>query len=167
MSCCAPCSVAAINKLKSENYDFTVLFFNPNIFPEQEYQKRLDEQIEFCKKMDVKYEVGNYDHSAWVQETRGLEDEPERGSRCEKCFRHRFIFGAKWASKHGYNAITSVFGVSPHKDQDQVNRAAADLGIEYIDFGFDYTPQAGMYRQKYCGCEFSIRTSCHETRNQG
>jgi epoxyqueuosine reductase len=155
MSCCAPCATSAIRKMKSENRDFIVLFFNPNIFPESEYLIRMNEQIKFCEELDVKYAIGDYDHASWLCNIQGLENEPERGARCAKCFHHRFLFGAKWAKDNGYNIITSVFGVSNHKDQNQVNLAAQNLGIKYVDFGFDYNPDANMYRQKYCGCEFS------------
>jgi predicted adenine nucleotide alpha hydrolase (AANH) superfamily ATPase len=159
MSCCAPCSAAAIKKLRAEGADFAVLFYNPNIFPRDEYDRRLAEQIKFCKYLGVKCFVGEYDHDAWLACVKGLEMEPERGRRCAECFRHRFQFGAKWAAEHGYDVMTSVFGVSPHKDQAQVDAAAKNsqftmhnAQLKYIPFDFAYEPEAGMYRQKYCGC---------------
>jgi len=150
MSCCAPCSAGAIAELKlrtenseliagefssqlsvlsSQLSDFIVLFYNPNIFPESEYQKRLGEQIKYCESLGVKYAIcgaDNYEpeHKKWLNCMRGLEDEPERGARCSECFKMRFEFGARWAREHGYNAIASVFGVSRHKNQKQVDEAA-------------------------------------------
>ena len=174
MSCCAPCSAGAIAQCARDPRldDFLVLFYNPNIFPESEYQKRLAEQIRLCESRFVKYAVigaDDYDaeHAAWRECVRGLENEPEQGDRCDRCFRHRFAFGAKWARAHGYNAIASVFGVSHHKDQTQVDAAAKSaiindqLAIKYIPIDWDEdlrvaeNKKACFYRQKYCGCEFS------------
>jgi predicted adenine nucleotide alpha hydrolase (AANH) superfamily ATPase len=155
MSCCAPCSAAAIKELKGQGADFVVLFHNPNIFPRAEHDRRLAEQIKLCEKHGVKYAVGDYDHGAWLDCVRGLENEPERGRRCAACFRHRLKLGAKWARARGYGAITSVFGASAHKDQAQVDAAARDLGVEYMPRKFPYDPEPDSYRQKYCGCEFS------------
>jgi epoxyqueuosine reductase len=159
MSCCAPCSTDAIKQLKNKGLDFTVLFFNPNVFPESEYNKRLAEQINLCKKLDVKYATGDYNHKDWLECIKGSEKEPEHGGRCDKCFAHRFKFGLDWAKENGFDAITSVFGVSQHKDQSQVDRVANRVlngsDIEYIKFDFLYKPEQDIYKQKYCGCEFS------------
>jgi predicted adenine nucleotide alpha hydrolase (AANH) superfamily ATPase len=155
MSCCAPCSAAAIARLKNRGGDFVVLFHNPNIFPRSEYDKRLAEQIKLCGRHGVECAVGDYDHEAWLAGIKGMEAEPERGARCGKCFAIRFAWGAKWALARRYGAITSCFGVSPRKDQDQVNAAAGGLPIQYVDCDFGYAPDPDSYRQKYCGCEFS------------
>jgi predicted adenine nucleotide alpha hydrolase (AANH) superfamily ATPase len=163
MSCCAPCSAAAIKKLKAEGRDFVVLFYNPNIFPRAEYDRRLDGQIKLCEKYGVEYKVGDYDHDAWLAAAKGLENEPERGARCEKCFAMRLKYGAEWTRRNGFGIMASVFGASKHKDNAQVLRAARSVTSdgreqpEYVDFGFEYAPEPEMYRQKYCGCEFSIR----------
>ena len=173
MSCCAPCSAGAIKQLADgeiENIDdFIVMFFNPNIFPESEYQKRLSEQIKYCEKLGVKYVIGDYDHDAWRDAVCGLENEPERGARCSKCFAFRFCYAREYAKKHGFNAIASVFGVSRHKDQSQVDNAGEQscseikyLAIHYPKFlqnnyFIKINRESDFYRQKYCGCEFSIR----------
>jgi len=215
MSCCAPCSAGAIVQLAKDGADFVVLFYNPNISPESEYQKRLSEQIRLCESMNVKYFVGEYNHDAWLSCVRGLEDEPERGRRCAECFKLRIAWGARWAREHGYNALATVFGVSRWKDQKQVDAAALSCPLEGRDrvaykqselatlgWGDNLQPvpptQASLdsqarqvaavppllgaggvsivyispvwdeslrvaenkkhnfYRQKYCGCEFSI-----------
>ena len=169
LSCCAPCSCGAIKQLANGEIDgiddFIVMFFNPNIFPESEYKKRLDEQIKYCEKLGVKYVIGDYNHDDWREHVRGLETEPERGARCSKCFAYRFCYAAQYAKKHGYNAIASVFGVSRHKDQHQVdNSAQQSCGeIEYLPIKWneqlrqEINRESEFYRQNYCGCEFSIR----------
>ena len=169
MSCCAPCSCGAIKQLAYGEIpgidDFIVMFFNPNIFPESEYQKRLNEQIKYCEKLGVKYVVGDYNHDAWREHVRGLENEPERGARCSKCFAYRFCFAREYAKKHGFNAIASVFGVSRHKDQSQVDSAADEScgDIKYLPIKWNeelrnqINRESDFYRQNYCGCEFSMR----------
>ena len=169
LSCCAPCSCGAIKQLANGEIDsiddFIVMFFNPNIFPESEYKKRLDEQIKYCEKFGVKYVIGDYNHDDWREHVRGLETEPERGARCSKCFAYRFCYAHAYAKKHGYNAIASVFGVSRHKDQSQVdNSAQQSCGeIEYLPIKWneqlrqEINRESDFYRQNYCGCEFSIR----------
>lgn len=169
MSCCAPCSCGAIQQLLNGEIegidDFIVMFFNPNIFPEFEYQKRLAEQIKYCEKMGVKYVVGDYNHDDWQQHIRGLENEPERGARCSKCFAYRFCYAREYAKKHGFNTIASVFGVSRHKDQNQVDMAGQEScgEIKYLPIKWNenlrtqINRESDFYRQNYCGCEFSVR----------
>ena len=177
MSCCAPCSAGAIKQLADGEIsgidDFIVLFFNPNIFPTDEYDRRLAEQVRYCEKLGVKYAIGEYDHAAWRNAVRGMENAPERGPRCSACFRFRFEYANKWAAEHGYNAISSVFGVSRHKDQSQVDRAGCiTLSDKYMPIKWDeqlriaINKTADFYRQKYCGCEFSIRPDVKKAPNQ-
>ena len=177
MSCCAPCSAGAIKQLADGEIsgidDFIVLFFNPNIFPTDEYDRRLAEQVRYCEKLGVKYAIGEYDHAAWRNAVRGMENAPERGPRCSACFRFRFEYAKKWAAEHGYNAISSVFGVSRHKDQSQVDRAGCiTLSDKYMPIKWDeqlciaINKTADFYRQKYCGCEFSIRPEVKKAPNQ-
>ena len=176
MSCCAPCSAGAIKELADGEIpgvdDFIVLFFNPNIFPAAEYDKRLAEQIRYCEKLGVKYAIGEYDHAAWRDAVRGMEDAPERGARCSACFKFRFEYARRWAAEHGYDAVSSVFGVSRHKDQHQVDRAGYDvLSDEYIPIKWDeqlrceINRASDFYRQKYCGCEFSMRRDADKVQN--
>ncbi|MBQ8294709.1 MAG: epoxyqueuosine reductase QueH [Alphaproteobacteria bacterium] len=128
LSCCAPCSAGAIKQLADGNIpgvsDFIVLFYNPNIYPESEYTKRMAEQIKYCESLNVKYSVLEYNHDAWREAVRGFESAPERGARCSLCFEYRFRRAVKFARENGYNAIASVLGVSRHKDQSQVDHAA-------------------------------------------
>ena len=169
LSCCAPCSAGAIKQLVDgaiDNVDdFVVLFFNPNIFPESEYNKRMNEQIKYCESIGAKYAVLEYNHDAWRDAVRGLEKEPERGTRCSVCFEYRFKRAAQWARENGYNAIASVLGVSRHKNQSQVDMAATNVceNIQYMPIKWDdglrvkINRDSDFYRQNYCGCEFSIR----------
>ena len=169
LSCCAPCSAGAIKQLAMRTVagvsDFIVLFYNPNIFPETEYTKRMHEQIKYCDALGVKYAVLEYDHDAWRDAVRGFEDAPERGARCSLCFEYRFRRAVRFARENGYNAIASVLGVSRHKDQRQVDTAACNtcVEIEYMPIKWDenlrihINRESDFYRQNYCGCEFSIR----------
>ncbi len=170
VSCCAPCSAGAIKQLVDGQIpdvdDFVVLFFNPNIYPADEYQKRLNEQIRYCDAMGVKHVTLEYDHDAWRQAVAGLESEPERGQRCSVCFEYRFARAARWAAENGYDVVASVLGVSRHKDQHQVDRAGVkECGgtVQYLPIKWDEALRVQVnrasefYRQNYCGCEFSIR----------
>ena len=169
LSCCAPCSAGAIRQLVNGAIDgiedFIVLFYNPNIFPESEYTKRMHEQIKYCQSVGVKYAVLEYDHDEWRDAVRGFESVPERGARCSLCFEYRFRRAVKFAHENGYNAIASVLGVSRHKDQSQVDNAAnnACTDISYMPVRWDenlrvkINRESDFYRQNYCGCEFSIR----------
>ena len=113
----------------------------------------------------MKYVIGDYNHDAWREHIKGLESEPERGLRCSKCFAYRFCFAREYAKKHGFNAITSVFGVSRHKDQNQVDMAAEQScgEIKYLPIKWNdnlrvqINRESDFYRQNYCGCEFSMR----------
>ena len=168
-SCCAPCSAGAIKQLADNQIanvdDFIVLFYNPNIFPNDEYMKRMNEQIRYCKELGVKYAVGDWNHDAWRDAVRGLENEPERGRRCDACFAYRFAYARDFALKNGYDAVASVFGVSRHKSQEQVDSAAQRTlrEIKYIPIRWDENLRqsinraSNFYRQNYCGCEFSFR----------
>ena len=169
LSCCAPCSAGAIRQLADglipNVSDFIVLFYNPNIFPESEYTKRMREQIKYCESIGAKYAVLEYDHDAWRAAVQGLETEPERGARCSVCFAYRFRRAIQFAHKNGYNAIGSVLGVSRHKSQPQVDTAAESEcnDITYMPIKWDenlrvqINRDSNFYRQNYCGCEFSIR----------
>jgi predicted adenine nucleotide alpha hydrolase (AANH) superfamily ATPase len=115
--------------------------------------------------LGVKYVVGDYNHDDWRETVKGLETEPERGARCSKCFAYRFCYAKKYAMEHGFNAIASVFGVSRHKDQSQVDNSAIEScgDIKYLPIKWNeqlrqqINRESDFYRQNYCGCEYSIR----------
>ena len=166
LSCCAPCSVRVIHALAKQQTDFSVLFFNPNIRPESEYIKRRDENKRVCAHYDIPFIELPYDTTAWDCITQGLENEPERGRRCDKCFELRLMRTAEYAKSNGYTTFSSVLGISRYKDFDQVNRAAqiAETTHHII---YDTTnwrtllpelqktleEEFSLYKQKYCGCK--------------
>lgn len=169
VSCCAPCSAGAIKQLSDGEIpdieDFIVLFFNPNIYPESEYTRRMNEQIKYCESLGVKYFVGTYDHDSWRKAMCGLEKEPERGARCSICFAYRFEYAKKFARENGYDTVSSVLGVSRHKNQNQVDNSAESAldEIRYLPIKWNeelrqqINQETNFYRQNYCGCEFSMR----------
>ena len=170
VSCCAPCSCAVIEKLAREGADFTVLFYNPNIAPESEYVKRRDEQKRLCEHFGVPFADLEYDPENWARTVRGLENEPERGARCYQCFYMRLKRAAAYAKENGFDAVTSVFGVSRHKDFNQVcaaGEAACKDVVPYDETNWrkggleNRRPQLikelGLYEQDYCGCPYSAR----------
>ena len=169
-ACCAVCMAYPIQKLTENGYDVTVFFFNPNISPVEEYERRRDELIKYCKKMGYKYIIGDCNHSDWLEYIKGFENEPEKGKRCNLCFKFRLEQTVKKAIELGIKNYTTTLTVSPHKVSREIFNAAdslSDYGINFIreDFkkqnGFLKTMQLAreneFYRQQYCGCEFSIR----------
>ena len=116
LSCCAPCSCAVMKKLADEGTDVTVLFYNPNIYPSAEYDKRRDEQKRVCDRFGLPFVQLPYDPEVWDAAVAGLECEPERGKRCSACFYLRLKKAAEYARENGFDAFTSVLGVSRYKD---------------------------------------------------
>ena len=167
LSCCAPCSCAVIKLLAEEGQDFAVIFYNPNIRPEQEYRKRADENKRLCTLYDVPFIELEYDNERWCELTAGLENEPERGKRCGVCFYMRLKRVMEYAKDNGFEAVASVLGVSRYKDLAQVNRAAAkasaEVGIPYLEIEgrkggrqelrTQLIKELALYNQTYCGCK--------------
>ena len=167
-SCCAPCSAYVIQELIKE-YKVTLFYFNPNIFPEEEYQRRFREAQKYLEKIKVDLIEGEYDHQAWLEKVKGHEQEPEKGKRCHICYKYRLEKTALEAQKLSFNTFCSTLSISPHKDAEMINQIGLELakkyGIEYLESdwkkqeGFkkacDISKSEGFYRQEYCGCEFS------------
>lgn len=171
LSCCAPCSCAVIDKLAKEKVDFAVMFYNPNISPVREYEKRRDENERFCLSRNVPFISLEYDPEHWFDAIKGLEKEPERGKRCSVCFYLRLKRAMQYAKENGFDLVTSVLGISRYKDMDQVNAAARQASRE-TNMPYDFTnwrkggleplrqhlvKETQMYAQDYCGCPFSKR----------
>ena len=166
LSCCAPCSCAVIEKLASEQADFVVVFYNPNIRPQAEYIKRRDENERVCRHYGINFIELEYDNERWCTLTKGLENESERGRRCDICFEMRLKRVMEYAKLSGYEAVASVLGASRWKDLNQVNRAAQraseQTGIPYIeiearkngmqDRRLNLIKELKLYNQRYCGC---------------
>ena len=166
LSCCAPCSVGVIHDLAEQGVNVTVLFYNPNIRPESEYQRRLAENKRVCDHFQIPFVELPYRPTDWEQATRGMENEPERGKRCEACFFLRLKQAARYAKENGFTAFSSVLGISRYKDFDQVCRmgqkAAEAEGIPYDMTNWRknggeqkanrLAQELNLYRQNYCGC---------------
>uniref|UniRef100_UPI003F5D52FA epoxyqueuosine reductase QueH n=1 Tax=Turicimonas muris TaxID=1796652 RepID=UPI003F5D52FA len=182
-SCCAPCSSAILEWLREKKVPTTVFFYNPNIFPDEEYLKRKDELVRFCQQENIPYIEGDYDHLRWREAVKGLEDEPERGRRCLACFKHRLSATALCAREHNIEAFTTTLAGSRWKRQDQIDEAAAYAvekvsEVQYFQMNWRkgglqerrniLLKQYDFYNQQYCGCEFSMRhlavkkSSCSE-----
>jgi len=167
VSCCAPCSVGVISDLKKAGVDFTVLFYNPNIQPAEEYLKRRDENLRICKELSVPFQELKYEPNVWKEAIKGLENEPEKGKRCDVCFYLRLKKACKYAKENGFTCVSSVLGISRWKDFDQVCRAGkkaeSETGIPYdctnwrknggLERSEQLAKEMNLYRQTYCGCK--------------
>ena len=167
LSCCAPCSCAVIKTLAEQGANFAVVFYNPNIRPLAEYQKRRDENARVCRLYGVDFIELEYDNERWCVLTKGLENEPERGKRCSICFEMRLQRVMEYARANGFTAVASVLGVSRWKNLAQVNaaayKAAETTGVPYMEIegrkhGMQELRAAlikelNLYNQIYCGCK--------------
>ena len=167
-SCCGPCSSAVIERL-APHFDLTVYYYNPNIYPPEEYRRRADEQARLLETLGVPMIEADYDTERF--DAIGLSDEPEGGARCRACYALRLEQSARYAKEHGYEWLCTTLSVSPHKNADWVNelgQACADAcGLRWLpsDFkkknGFlrslQLSDQYDLYRQTWCGCRYSWR----------
>ena len=171
-SCCAPCSSYCIEYL-SQFFYVTVFYYNPNIYPDEEYYHRVKEQQRFIKEFPTKYPVkfieGDYDKSSFYEIAKGLEKEPEKGKRCHRCYDLRLRRTAAVAKEKGFDFFSTTLTISPMKDSQVLNEIGASIGKElgvdwlYSDFkkreGYkrstEISKEYDMYRQDYCGCVYS------------
>jgi len=172
-ACCAPCSSSVIEFLR-DNFDITIYFFNPNIYPEKEYIRRLTELRQFLKDFDKGNKIGfiheEYSPLEFAACAKGYEEEKEGTGRCSKCFDLRLSKTAGKAKELNFDYFTTTLTVSPHKNAEVINSTGISLsetyGIKFLvsDFkkknGFkrsiELSAEYGLYRQNYCGCEFSL-----------
>ena len=171
-SCCAPCSSYVLEYL-GQYFNITVFYYNPNIFPESEYTKRILEQQTLIGQMRVKYPVsfiaGSYDKDRFYEMAKGLEHVKEGGERCLKCYELRLRESAWIAKSGGFDYFTTTLSISPMKNAARLNeiglRLQEEYGVNYLisDFkkkngykrSIELSKEYGLYRQDYCGCEFS------------
>ena len=171
-SCCAPCSSAVLERL-TDWFDLTVFYYNPNIAPEEEFLRRAEEQRRLIAELPHAHEIlfrcGEYESEAFEALARGLEDVPEGGERCTKCFRLRLGKTAALAAREGFDYFTTTLSISPLKDAQRLNAIGGELaeqfGVAYLFSDFkkkngykrscELSAQYGLYRQDYCGCRFS------------
>ena len=168
-SCCAPCSGDIMKRLIDSDITYTVYFYNPNIHPHKEYLLRKEENMSFSIKNNIPFIDADYDPRTWLDMTKGMEHEPERGKRCSVCFDMRFIKTAEYASKNGFDIISSTLGISRWKDMNQSGSYAASKfkGIDYWIFNWrkengshrmiEVSKNENFYMQEYCGCVYSLR----------
>lgn len=172
LSCCAPCSAGVIKNLAEQNIKFSVLFYNPNIAPDEEYNKRKQAQESICAYYKIPFIEIKPNHKEWLElVSKGLEKEKERGARCAKCFAMRLKTTAKFAKDNNFKEFSSVLGLSRYKDLEQVNKIAKEVAEnQKIPYNFTNWRKGGaeqlglklckefnLYLQNYCGCEFSHR----------
>ncbi len=171
-SCCAPCSSYCLEVL-SHDFKVTVFYYNPNIYPEEEYTLRVKEQEHFISLFPAEHAIsfveGNYDTSRFYEMAKGLEQMPEGGERCFRCYELRLREAAEYAQMHGFDYFTTTLSISPLKNAGRLNEIGGRLeqkygiGYLYSDFkkknGYkrstELSREYGMYRQYYCGCVFS------------
>lgn len=175
-SCCAPCSSYVLNYL-SKHFKITVLYYNPNISPKEEYEKRKQEQIRLIQEMPFENKVDvmdcDYDNDQFETLVKGLEEEREGGSRCFRCYRLRLEKTALLASQNHYDYFGTTLTVSPYKNSQKLNEIGYDLEqIYHIPYLYsDFKKKEGykksiefskiyhLYRQNYCGCVYSKKQS--------
>lgn len=180
-SCCAPCSSYVLEYL-SNYFEITVFYYNPNIFPENEYTKRILEQQMLIQDMEMKHPVsfiaGNYDREKFYEIAAGLEHLEEGGERCFKCYELRLEESARIALAGGFDYFTTTLSISPMKNAEKLNEIGVQVGkkygISYLQSDFkkkngykrsiELSKIYGLYRQDYCGCEFSFRDRQKEKR---
>ena len=173
-ACCAPCSTACLERV-ANFFKVTIFYYNPNITEKNEYEKRIEEIKKLLTLINPKYEVklleGNYNPKIFLEMAKGLEDCPERGERCYKCYEMRLEETANIASKLGFNYFATTLTVSPHKNSDWVNEIGTNLNklyesnYLYSDFkkkegykrSIELSKKYDLYRQDYCGCIYSKR----------
>ena len=171
-SCCAPCAGEVMEAVAASDIDTTVYFYNPNIHPIEEYELRKKENKRYCEVLNFKFIDADYDKDNWFDRIKGLEDEPERGQRCTKCFDMRFERSALFAHENNFSLFATTLGISRWKDLDQVNNSglrAANRYDKLAFWDFNWRKQGGssrmieiskreeFYQQEYCGCVYSLR----------
>lgn len=164
--CCGPCATSSVLRLMEDGWEPVLFFSNSNIYPYEEFEKRYDNLLIVARHYGLRVIKGGYDHEAWREWVKGLENEPEHGRRCSRCFRFNLLRAREEAEKEGIEHFATTLTVSRFKKSASIFHEGEDLeGFEKIDFkkrdGFALScrlsAEMGLYRQRYCGCEFSMR----------
>ena len=171
-SCCAPCSSYCLEYL-SQYFKITVFYYNPNIYPEEEYTKRVAEQQHFIERLPAKYPIsfveGTYDKESFYEMARGLEDVKEGGERCFRCYRLRLEKTAELAKKNNFDYFCTTLSISPLKNSQKINEIGfeleKELDVKWLPSDFkkkegykrsiELSHEYNLYRQNYCGCVYS------------
>ena len=173
-SCCGPCSSAVLEYI-TQYFDVTLLWYNPNLYPKEEFDRRFRTQVELIEKMGLADKVDilaePWKSEDYYRRVKGLENEPEGGKRCAECFRLRLLETARLAKHYGYDYFCTTLTLSRHKDAVLINTIGEEIakavGVSWLPTDFkkrngenrsiELSEQYGLYRQLYCGCEFSLR----------
>ena len=176
-ACCAPCSSAIVEWLLAHHIEPIIYYFNPNIYPREEYEIRKNESKRHAESLGIRWIDEDYDHESWRCDVSGLEQEPERGRRCEVCFYHRLLATAQKAQQLGIPYFATTLASSRWKNLEQINRtgevaaakATNDNPIVNVRFWAQNWRKDGLqerrntllkeynfYNQLYCGCEYSL-----------
>ena len=180
-TCCAPCSSAIIEAMISNGITPVIYYCNPNIYPLEEYEIRKNECTRYARSLGLEIVDADYDHETWLEAIKGMENEPERGGRCLKCFKLRMLRTAEYAMQRGIKVITTTLASSRWKSLDQINEAglwacsqinglSSATPLESVVWWDQNWRKGGLqerrlqiikeydfYNQLYCGCEFSMR----------
>lgn len=174
-ACCAPCS-SSVLELLERHFEISVFYYNPNIWPKAEYARRLAELRRFLAasgRAETPLIENGHCPEEFYAAAAGLETEPERGARCTACYRLRMEKAAAYAAAHGYEWFCTTLSLSPHKDAERINQIGQALagryGVRHLPSEFKkrdgykrslaLSAEYGLYRQDYCGCEFSARAA--------
>ena len=175
-TCCAPCSSAIIEAMMQNGITPVIFYCNPNIYPQEEYEIRKNECTRYAQSLGLEIIDDDYDHEAWLGAVKGMENEPERGGRCLKCFKIRLLRTAEYAAERGIRVITTTLASSRWKSLDQINEAGRwacsqlNSRLSTVIWWDQNWRKGGLqerrlqiikeydfYNQQYCGCEFSMR----------
>ena len=181
-ACCAPCSSATLERL-ADHFDLTILYYNPNIYPPEEYHRREKELERFVQQAGYRFPVVElpYEPHEFYSAVKGLEREPEKGERCTVCYRLRLEQAARYAAEQGFEWYCTTLSISPMKDPVRINTLGAELGARYgVRFlpsefrkkdcykrSLQLSAEYGLYRQDYCGCVFSKQARGAEKPPEG
>ncbi len=168
-ACCAPCGAFVFEELKKQ-FEVSCYFYNPNIWPSSEYEKRRNECKRYCERNKIPFVEERYEPEIWDNKVKGLESEPEGGKRCEKCFELRLTKTTEYAKNNNFDFFATTLTISPHKDSNTINKIGREVG-EKLDIAFfeadwkkndgykkscEISKKKGFYRQNYCGCRYSL-----------
>ena len=169
-ACCGICSGYPISYLKDMGYHVVVYFYNPNIYPNSEYQKRLEAERTLCRHFGVELVEAEYNPQEYYDYVKGFENEPEKGLRCGKCFELRLKKTAEYAKSVNVENFTTSIVISPHKNFEKLteigSKIAQEYGLNYLSINFKkkdgflktnkISKELNLYRQNYCGCRFAM-----------
>lgn len=172
--CCAVCGAALADALKDQ-FELTLFYYNPNIWPKEEYERRLEAVKKLSEIYQLNFEEGEYENELWLERVKGWEDEPEGGRRCPICFEMRLEKTAELAKKQGASYFTTTLAISPFKDEEGINAIASRIAqandLKFLPLAAIgdkkdlwqksrlLAKQYQLYHQKYCGCPFSLKTT--------